>query len=602
MSGKKTQLTWDLDSIFPGGSNSPDLEEFLTSIEEDLDAFEKLLSKLSTEPSPDRMDEWAGALGRIRDLSERLEHSDSFAACLSAQDVSDERAMELMDRVSELNSRLEGMTTIVEGFAVACDDDTWSRLLDRDPLSNARFFWNELRRNAKLKMSPELERLAAELSSSGYHGWMRLYYKVEGELKTEFEEDGKTTVLSMGQLSNKFSSPSRDVRRQAFGKLTESWRSVEGIAAMALNSQAGYRLALYKARGWESPLEEPLLIGRLKRETLDAMWNAVEKGARRMSEFIDAKKRLLGIDRFRWYDQIAPVGASEKKYGFDEATEFVVEHLSSFSSDLGKFCRMAVSKRWVEAEDRPGKGPGAFCADLPVKRESRVFMTFSGNYDELTTFAHELGHAYHSWVLRDRDYFARVYPMNLAETASTFNELLVTDAALGKAEDPQERLFLLNHKLQEGFTLFCNIRARFLFDSWFYEERKKGVVPRERLNELMVKAQRKAFGDILSEDGYHPLFWASKLHFFDTEMPFYNFPYTYGYLFAGGIYDRAKKEGSAFAPGYKALLADTGSMTSEELAMKHLEVDLTKEDFWTDAVNRVLSDIETFVDLASSAG
>jgi oligoendopeptidase F len=191
--------------------------------------------------------------------------------------------------------------------------------------------------------------------------------------------------------------------------------------------------------------------------------------------------------------------------------------------------------------------------------------------------------------------------MNLAETASNFNERLVTDAALGKAQNTGEKLFLLNSKLQEGFILFCNIRARFLFDSWFYEERKKGVVPRERLNELMVKAQREAFGETLAEDGYHPLFWASKLHFYDTEMPFYNFPYTYGYLFAGGIYDRAKKEGSAFAEGYRALLADTGSMTSEELAEKHLGVNLTKETFWNDSVDRVLADIEPFVKLAEES-
>jgi oligoendopeptidase F len=185
--------------------------------------------------------------------------------------------------------------------------------------------------------------------------------------------------------------------------------------------------------------------------------------------------------------------------------------------------------------------------------------------------------------------------MNLAETASTFNEHLVTDAALEAADDKEQRLSLLNTKLQEGFVMFCNIRARFLFDMSFYEERKKGTVSKERLNELMVEAQKEAFGDILADDGYHPLFWASKLHFYETEVPFYNFPYTFGYLFAGGLYDLAKKEGTAFAEPYKSLLADTGSMMTEDLARKHLEVDLTDEKFWHDAVGRVLVDIEPFI-------
>ena len=145
--------------------------------------------------------------------------------------------------------------------------------------------------------------------------------------------------------------------------------------------------------------------------------------------------------------------------------------------------------------------------------------------------------------------------------------------------------------------MFCNIHSRFLFDCAFYEERKKGTVPKDRLNELMVEAQKKAFGDILAEDGYHPLFWASKLHFFITEMPFYNFPYTFGYLFSGGIYDLAKKEGSSFYKNYRALLADTGSMTTEEVAQKHLGIDLTKDKFWDDAVSRVLSDIDPFISM-----
>jgi oligoendopeptidase F len=216
------------------------------------------------------------------------------------------------------------------------------------------------------------------------------------------------------------------------------------------------------------------------------------------------------------------------------------------------------------------------------------------------TLAHELGHAYHSWVLWGLDHFARRYPMNLAETASTFNELLVTDAALNAAGDEKEKLSLLDKKVQESFVMFCNLRARYIFDTDFYQERKKGVVPKEQLSELMVEAQKGAFGDMLCDDGYHPLFWASKMHFFITDVPFYNFPYTFGHLFAGGIYDRARKEGGKFADRYRALLADTGSMTAEQAATKHLGVELTGDTFWKDAVDRVLMDVDAFIKLATS--
>jgi oligoendopeptidase F len=225
-------------------------------------------------------------------------------------------------------------------------------------------------------------------------------------------------------------------------------------------------------------------------------------------------------------------------------------------------------------------------------------MTFEGTFDNLLTLAHELGHAYHQQIVCELPVFAQVYPMTLAETASIFNEMLVADAALTQATERDEKLMLLDQKLQNAYTLFCNIYARFLFDRAFYNERKGGLISRARLDEIMVDSQKKAFMGTLADDGYHKLFWASKLHFFLTDTPFYNFPYTFGFLFASGVYNRAKNEGKSFAPKYRDLLADTGKMTSEDVARKHMDVDLTKEDFWTDAVNRVMSDVDEFEKLA----
>jgi len=173
----------------------------------------------------------------------------------------------------------------------------------------------------------------------------------------------------------------------------------------------------------------------------------------------------------------------------------------------------------------------------------------------------------------------------------------VTDAALNATDDEDMKLSLLEKKIQETFVMCCDIRSRFIFETKFYEERKKGSVPKDRLNELMVEAQKEAFGEILDEEGYHPLFWASKMHFSISDIAFYNFPYTFGHLFAGGIYDRARKEGPAFADAYRALLADTGSMTCEQVAEKHLGADITGQDFWNDAVARSLADVDEFVRL-----
>jgi oligoendopeptidase F len=383
--------------------------------------------------------------------------------------------------------------------------------------------------------------------------------------------------------------------------LTEAWQKNSSLAAMMLNSQAGFRLALYKNRGWKSALFEPLFMSRLQEKSLMAMWDAVLSAAPRFKKYIDTKKRLLGIDKFNWYDQNAPVGKSSKSFTFDAASDFIIEQISGFSKDMAEFTKMALAKNWVEAENRPGKAAGAFCTGLGEVKESRVFMTFENNYDSLLTLAHELGHAYHHHVLKDDPAFAQFYPMGLAETASTFNELLVTDAALSRTEDPQEKIMLLDQILSNGFIMFCNIHARFIFDRQFYIERTHGLVGKDRLNELMLKSQKTAYCDMLDDDGYHPEFWASKLHFYETQIPFYNFPYTFGFLFSNAVYRKAKEEGPAFAEKYRQLLSDTGVMSSEDVAKKYLDADLTDAGFWKWVTDKVTEDIDTFVKLADES-
>lgn len=593
---------WDLDSIFPGGSGSGEYAEFRRQIAADLDAAEAAAAELPKSWSEAACGAWRTFVLTIQDIAARLDTAGSFAGCLVAQNMDDDEAHRIEGDIDVLHSRWLNLRSSLEAFALALSDDEWTEFLDDDRFGDIAFYLSEVRDRARQKMAPELEKLAQDLAVNGYHAWNRLYDKMAGDLRVDFEIDGKSERISLGQLAMYMSNADRSIRRQALEKLEGAWETQANLAAMALNAQGGFRLSLYKNRGWESFLQEPLTLGRLQQGTLDAMWAAVADGVPKLMPFVEAKKQLLGIDKFCWFDQTAPVGAVDKKYTFAEAGEFVVRQLADFSPEMAEFTQMAVAKQWVEAENRGGKGAGAFCTDFPTHQMTRVFMTWGGEYDHLMTLAHELGHAYHAWVLRESPYLATHYPMNLAETASTFNELRVTDAALAVAEAEPEKLMLLNQKLSEAVVMFCNLRARFIFDCSFYTERKNGMVPRARLDELMVAAQREAFGGILADpEGYHPLFWASKLHFYITGYPFYNFPYVFGFLFANGVYDRAQKEGESFAVRYRDLLRDTGRMKTEELAKRHLDVDLTDRAFWDDAVSRIVGDVDPFVRLAEKS-
>ncbi|RKX27149.1 MAG: oligoendopeptidase [Candidatus Zixiibacteriota bacterium] len=591
---------WDLDSIFPGGSKSTEFKTHREKVKSDLKQAAKLLDELPETIDDSSLSLWTDFILKYQAIIADIVLIQAFSGCLTAQNVEDAEAHAIEGEGDDYLAQWKKLNAGLEAQSLKQSDDQWAMLVKAPALEGLSFPLNELRMIAKSKMPLEKEALALELSVNGYHAWNRLYDKMAGDLQAEFEEDGEKKKLSMGQLATKMSNPDRSIRERAFKAMYSAWETRADLAGMALNAQAGFRLSLYSNRNWSSPLYEPLVMARMQEPTLDAMWSVISDQTHKLQPYIEAKKKLLNIDKFRWYDEFAPCGKSDAAISFDEAGRFIVDNFRSLSPDLADFARMALDKHWVEAEDRNSKAGGGFCTGFGPINESRVFMTYAGTFENLLTLAHELGHAYHQWVIREKPFLAQDYPMPLAETASIFAETVVIDAALQQATDPQEKLMLLDQKLQSAYTMFTDIHCRYLFDKAFYAERANGIVQTEKLSEMMIEAQKKAFGNLLDESGYHPLFWCSKLHFYITGAPFYNFPYTFGYLFSGGVYDRAKKEGPAFADKYRSLLGDTGSMMTEDLAREHLGVDLSARDFWEDAVSRSLGDVDEFVKLAES--
>jgi pepF/M3 family oligoendopeptidase len=335
----------------------------------------------------------------------------------------------------------------------------------------------------------------------------------------------------------------------------------------------------------------------MEKETLNVMWETITQNKPDFVDYMNRKAELLGEERLDMVDIGAPLSENVEEVSYDEAADMIIEQFNSFSPKMAEFTKMAFEDRWIEAESRAGKRPGGFCTTFPLKEQSRIFMTYDGTASNVATLAHELGHAYHQYVMNDLPPMSQRYAMNVAETASTFAEMIVADATVKSAQTDEAKIQLLDDKLNRSIAFFMNIHARFLFETRFYEERKKGLVSVHRLNELMLEAQKEAYCDSLGT--YSPHFWASKLHFHITGVPFYNFPYTFGYLFSMGIYAQAAKEGTGFEEKYIALLRDTGRMKVEDLAKKHLNVDLTKPDFWQDAIDLIKEDLKTFMELTA---
>ncbi len=593
--------TWDLESIFKGGTQSEEVQTQLASIKEDIAQYADQLKAWDSDSGTD-----ASTLQQLLNQQEVIGNSlgqvGTFINMWHDAFMNDEHASVVKGQVMELRSEIQQLSTIFTKKLVAISDDHWSNLLNDDSLKEISFSLDEIREQGKRLLSEDEEKLIAKLNKDGIAAWSDLYNTVGSIMTVPFtDKDGKTTELSIGQAMNKmYADPDAAVRAELFEDWEKVWSKKGPVFADILNHLAGYRLTLQDAHGRNGYLEEPLEYNRMTEETLKAMWSAVDAQKQTFLDYLAQKATLLGMDKLGWQDVDAPVALGNTKptrFTYDEACDFIIENFTSFGPKLTDFTKHALENRWVEAEDRANKRPGGYCTSLPEFKESRIFMTFTGSPSDTSTLAHELGHAFHSHVMNDLPELNQGYAMNVAETASTFAETIIADATVKNAETDEEKVSLLANKLEGATAMFLNIRARFLFEDSFYTERAKGIVSEKRLNELMVDAQKEAFGDTLSS--YHPHFWAAKLHFFIDRVPFYNFPYTFGYLFSLGIYAEYLKHPEGFEEKYIALLRDTGSMKVEDLAKKHLDVDVTKEDFWAAGIELVGRDVEEFVELTT---
>jgi oligoendopeptidase F len=582
--------SWDLDVLYEGGSSSAAFLQELKGIEEDI---MKLDAALLADADA-AVSDIAEMTELLQSILIRLRQSESFVSCLLAGNIRDSAASARNDNVKTLAAKFLGVLTRFDNKLRGLDDGEWSAMLANEQLAEVAFNLNERRELAKKKMAPELEALVEDLAVDGYHGWGDYYNVIVSRAKfTDIGKDSEKHILSAGQMHNRLSDGDRKARQAAFAEWEREWSEQADLCAETLNRISGFRLKLYEKRGWESVLQDPLQINRMSEATLQAMWAAIQEGKQVLVAYLQRKAKLLGVDKLDWHDVEAPIGSATKTITYDEAAAFIVEQFRTFSPELAEFSELAFREGWIEAEDRPGKRPGGFCTSFPKSGQTRIFMTFSGTASNVSTLAHELGHAYHQHVMNDLPALSQEYAMNVAETASTFAELIVSDRAFQAAVEPEEKLGLLEDKIQRSVAFFMNIHARFLFETRFYARRKEGLVSVEELNTLMEEAQREAYCDLLGE--VHPHFWASKLHFYFTDVPFYNFPYTFGYLFSAGIYAKALKEGPEFKNQYVALLRDTGRMSVEQLAQEHLGVNVEEIDFWRDAVALTSVDVEQFI-------
>lgn len=588
----KYAINWDLDSIFVGGSSSETLRQELNELSTKINSFHQLVEAF-TPNAENQVEALTEILAVHEEIQKSFTECGSFIEALNSANIHDQQAKLLTGQLYSNLPAFQLATTILNKKFASYQESDWQDLMTH--FSQIAFRLSEMRRDGQELLDEQSENIINTLALDGQSAWSQHYDTIVASIQIPFNGE----MLSAGQAFNTMmSSQDKAVRQELFEKWEKAWSEKADIFADTLNHLDGFRLNNYKLHGVDDFLKQPLEYNRLDKETLDMMWGTIQKNKQPIIDFLTRKAQLFGKDKMDWQDQDAPIvlgDFEERRYTFDQAADFIVENFKKFSPKMSEFAQMAFDKAWIEAEDRPGKRPGGYCTSLPKSQESRIFMTYGESVNEVSTLAHELGHAFHSHVMWDLPTLNQDYAMNVAETASTFAELIVADATLKEAKTDEEKINLLDVKLQNAIAMFMNIHARFIFESNFYAARQKGLVATDEITRLMVEAQKEAYINGLGS--YHPHFWAAKLHFFIDEVPFYNFPYTFGYLFSLGIYAKASQHADGFEDQYIALLRDTASMTTEELAKKHLDTDLHQATFWQAGIDMVLKDIATFMEL-----
>ncbi len=585
------ELNWSLKELY----SSFECNEF----KEDLNKLDELIENFITTTnniidstdSPDKLLEnfismnielktLARKLGSMVHLTLSVDTKNSTA--LKYDDILSSKISNLAEseaKITKWIGNLKDLDKIIQG----------SRLL-----SEHNFFLKEKAKNAKYMLSDKEEAIIAKMKNTGSDAWCKLKNVLTSGLMVDIELYGENKQLPLSMIRNMAYDADSTIRRKAYDAEIKAYEKIHDGMAAAINGIKGEVITLCDMRGFPSPLDKTLFNSRMDRKILHSMLDAIKEYLPIFRKYLKRKGELLGHKNgLPFYDLFAPMGNADMTYTYEDGCKCVIDNFRTFSDDLADFAKNAMEKSWIDVLPKEGKVGGAFCSRLPHVGESRVLLNYGNAFSDVVTLSHELGHGYHGYCLNNESILNAHYPMPIAETASNFCETIVKKAAI-KTATKDEAFSILETEISDCTQVIVDIYSRFLFESELFKIRKERSLSVKDLNEIMVNAQKEAYGDGLDSNFLHPYMWACKTHYYYAENNFYNFPYAFGQLFAKGLYAEYLKRGDSFPEQYKTLLSATGKNSLSDIA-KIMNIDISAKDFWITSLKMIEEDINLFL-------
>ncbi len=580
---------WNLDPMYKGFADpvfSADLEAMKGLVKE-------LADFAATLPAAEPLEGLRQGIALQEKLSLLGGKLIEYAMLRQSADTRDPEAGSQIGRIMALFSSTAGSDAAFRAWASKLEN--LDALVSGDEiLKEYTWLFQNLAADSRFLLPGMGEEIMAKMQLSGGNAWADMQQYLTSTVPVTYREQ----TMNLSSVRNLAYDPDPQVRKDAYQAELAAYDRIKDAVAFALNSIKLETITDCQLRGHESPLHRTLNHSRMRKETLDAMLSAMDEYLPKFWQYLKAKAKALGhTNGLPWYDLFAPMGKTDSTYTTQDARDLLVKLFSGFDNELAEMVARAFDNSWIDFYPRDGKAGGAFCSGIECLQESRILTNFDGMFTDVVTLAHELGHAFHNQCIRGHRPLNNDYSMPVAETASTFNECVVMAAAIAGAQDPQEKLALIESQLQDATQIICDIYSRFRFEAMVFAHREEEFMDADRLCEFMTTAQKQSYGDGLDPDCLHPYMWVCKGHYYGPT--FYNFPYAFGGLFARGLYAQYEKEGAAFVPKYKKLLYTTPIASVEDTA-KVAGIDLTDKDFWRAALQSIADQIDLFCALAEN--
>jgi oligoendopeptidase F len=577
---------WSLSDLFPEPAAEA-LGAALAKLEQTVCEFEAMRAVLTESVA---MPDFQAALAKFEAIATLKSRIEAYSDLLFSQDTQNSAALNLQDRVAQVATDTGNRCLFFDLWFKELPDDVAGSLIAQS--RDAHYFLESIRRFKPFTLTEAEEKIINSKDVNGIDAMMNLYEMLTNRFAFTLEIDGEARSLNGDELTGYFSNPSPEVRERAYRELGRVYEENSTILAqMYIHRARDWHAEGIELRGYSSPIAARNLDNDLPDVVVETLLSVCRRNVGLFQHYFRLKGRWLGLDTMRRYDIYAPLTASDKTFEYGLATQMVLDSYRAFSPDVAALVQRVFEERHIDPQIRDGKREGAFCYTAIPELTPWVSINYDRHAHDIATLAHELGHAIHNMLANHHSVLTQQSSLPLAETASVFGEMLLTDRLLRQEQDPSVRRELLANALGDAYRTVMRQAFFTIFEKDAHAMIQEGKTV-EELAEHYLGNLREQFGDAVQVSDEFKWEWIGIPHLY--EVPFYTYAYSFGQLLVLALYQQYRLEGEAFLPRYLRILAYGGSEAPLKI-LSEAGLDVTSPVFWQggfDFLEKMLTELE----------